>query len=48
MQHVGTSAYEQQDDAVAEETTEPEAEASADEHDLPKDEEVLEGEFTEE
>ena len=48
VQHVGTSAYEQQDDAVAEETTEPEAEASADEHDLPKDEEVLEGEFTEE
>ncbi|MDP6792948.1 MAG: molecular chaperone DnaK [Anaerolineales bacterium] len=48
VQHVGTSAYEQQDDAVAEETTEPETEASADEHDLPKDEEVLEGEFTEE
>ena len=48
VQHVGTSAYEQQDDAVAEETIEPETEASADEHDLPKDEEVLEGEFTEE
>ena len=48
VQHVGTSAYQQQDDAAEEEPTEPETETGADEQDLPKDEEVLEGEFTEE
>ena len=48
VQHVGASAYQQQDDAAEEEPTEPETEADAGERDLSPDEEVLEGEFTEE
>lgn len=48
VQHVGTAAYQQQDDAAEEEPTEPETEAGAGERDLSPDEEVLEGEFTEE